>query len=251
MRRLLLLAGVALAAGAFAQDHKNLEQGLPTRVEDAYPIAFMGREAQFLLRYERTNGGKDRYLIDSRYEWGFKRNWQARLSVPYQFGNADKGGGGYASGNVAAEAFYNFNVESLTLPAVAVSVAEEFPTGEGGGNYETTLKLIGTKTLGYSSLLHRVHANLAYTYASAPSREERKGRFTGVLGYGRRLSTVDTFVLDGVYEQERKRGRDALIGEVGLRHSYDPLTVVSFGVGAGLNRDAPDFRVTFGIQRTF
>jgi len=78
MKYLLLIASCLLPAAAFAADHSNLEEGLPTAIEDAYPIAYEGREIQSLLRYERTDSDDDRGLWDTRIEYGIARNAQVK-----------------------------------------------------------------------------------------------------------------------------------------------------------------------------
>jgi hypothetical protein len=122
-----VLTGLAVAiAGSLgvadppaqAADHVNLEEEIPVQVEDAYPIPCRGREFQGLLRYERTDD-KDRFRFEPRLELGIAPNWQARLSAPFLLGSADKTG----SGDVRLEAFYNFNMESLRLPAFALALA--------------------------------------------------------------------------------------------------------------------------------
>jgi hypothetical protein len=152
------------AAPVQAADHLNLEEGLPVQeeglpvqVEDAYPIPYRGREFQGLFRYERTGDHKDRFVLDPRLELGFAPNWEAKLSVPFLLGSADKTG----SGDIGLEALYNLNAESLRLPAFTLSARADFPTGRDSAGVDTTLKFITTKTLGNSSLLQRLHLNLS------------------------------------------------------------------------------------------
>lgn len=95
------------------------------------------------------------------------------------------------------------------------------------------------------------HANLGATFASDPGRGGRRTRLDATLGYQRRIQTMTMLVGDVYWEQGRKSGSETYMGELGLRRQDDPLTVLSFGVGAGLNRDAPKYRVTLGIQRAF
>lgn len=154
---------------AHAADHTNLEEGLPTEVEDAYPIAYKGRELQVQARYERTAAGKNRLVLDPRLEYGFARNWQARINVPFRLGSADKTG----SGDIGLEAFYNFNTESLSTPAFAVSARADLPTGKDSHGVDTQFKFIATKTLGAGSRLPRLHLNLIYRHNAQAQATER------------------------------------------------------------------------------
>jgi hypothetical protein len=250
-----MLAGLAVAiAGplgvavppAQAADHVNLEEEIPVQVEDAYPIPYRGREFQGLLRYERTADDKDRFRFEPRLEVGIAPNWQVRLSAPFLVGSAEKTG----SGDVGLEAFYNFNTESLRLPAFALSSRFDFPTGPDTEGVDTTVKFIATKSLGESSLLQRLHLNLSWTHNAGRLPTERRDRFAGVLGYSQRVGPDTILVADFVREQEREKDKTANILEGGIRHQLDPLTVLAIGVGAGVGPDSPDVRITLGFQRS-
>ena len=246
----LLFCGVmsAISAGtANAGDHTNLEEGLPVQVEDAYPTAYLNREFQFMGRYERTANGENQYVVEPRLEYGFARNWQARINVPFTLGGGDKRG----SGDVGLEAFYNFNTESLKLPALAVSARATLPTGRDSAGVDGEFKFIATKSLGTAEKLQRVHLNLIYFANASSHADERANRYSAILGYSQRVGPDTILVGDFVREQQIERSKTANIFEIGLRRQLTPLKVVSLGLGAGVSRDSPDFRATLGYQQSF
>ena len=53
MKRMLMafLFSALSVAPVVASDHMNLEENLPTELEDAYPIKFRSREIQGIVRY--------------------------------------------------------------------------------------------------------------------------------------------------------------------------------------------------------
>lgn len=228
-----------------AADHLNLEEGIPLEVEDAYPVPYQGRELQGVFRYDRQNG-EDIFIIESRIEYGFSPNWQGRISVPFEFGSGVEDG----LGNVGLELFYNFNTESLSTPAFAISVGADFPTGEYSAGVDPTVKFIATKTIG-SSNLDRLHLNLAYTYNDQSKDDERDHSFAATLGYSRRLNSETIMVTDLVYEQEEEENEDSLLLELGVRYQLNPRNVLAIGAGVGLIEDTPDFRITAGFQQSF
>ncbi len=230
-----------------AADHMNLEEGLPTELEDAYPTSYLNREIQVAGRYERKNNGDNQFRLNSSLEYGFARNWQGKISVPFIVGEGDKTG----SGDIGLEAFYNFNVESLSMPAFALSARANVPTGRNTQGVDTTLKFIATKSLGSSAMLHRMHLNLIYKRNASPQAGKRSNRYGAILGYSRRVGPDTIFVTDFVREQELQAGQTSNIIELGLRRQMTPLRVLSLGAGVGLNKTAPDFRVTAGFQQSF
>ena len=241
----LCVAGIIIPNAARAQtDHRNLEQGLPITIEDAYPTPYLNREFQLVTRYDRVNG-RDLTLLNPRFEYGFARNWQGRIEAPFRLGSADRTG----SGDTALEAFYNFNAESLTLPAFAASVRAIFPSGERSRGVDTEYKLLFTKTPGQAKNFDRLHLNLQYLVNAQADEMERNGRFTGAAGYSRRLGPNYILVTDYVYQQEREKSKDSHVIEAGVRFQHSPLTIFTFGAGAGLTKNSPDFRVSLGFQR--
>lgn len=229
-----------------AADHQNLEENLPVEVEDAYPIAYRGRELQFFTRYERLRGGGDRVVFAPRLEVGFARNWQGTISSELLAGSADRTG----SGDIHVEVFRNLNMEGLRLPAFAVAAGVELPSGKDTAGVDPQLKFIVTKTLGRTNFLQRVHGNFIYTHNSARrSPDERADRYTAIAGYSVRLGPNAMLVADFVRRQEREKRRESNLFEGGVRMQLNPLTVLVAGVGAGVGADSPRFRATIGIQR--
>lgn len=243
----VLSAAATLVSAAGAADHTNLEPGLPLEVEDAYPTGYLNREFQLSAHYERTAEGKNQYVVDPRLEYGFARNWQARINVPFTLGSGDKRG----SGDIGAELFYNFNTESLKLPAFAASVSAATPTGRDSSGLDTSFKFIATKTLGYAEKLQRVHLNFTYFNNASPRADERSNSYAAVAGYSQRVGPQTIFLADYVRQQEKERSVTSNIVEVGLRYQKTPLTVLSVGLGAGIGNQSPDFRATLGLQRSF
>lgn len=236
-----------IAIPAQAADHSNLEEGLPTALEDAYPIPYRGREVQGQIRYERTSDGKNRFTFDPRLEFGIARNAQVSISAPFYVGNADRTG----SGNIRLSGLYNFNQESLSTPAFAISARAEFPTGVDSAGVDTELKFIVTKSLGKSGALDRIHLNASWLRNDRANSDERSDRYRVILGYSRRLNADTTLVADFVRQQEMRKGDNSNVLELGIRRQLTPLTVLVFGVGAGIAEQSPDFRATVGFQQSF
>lgn len=241
-----LVACVLSCASAVASDHLNLEEGLPTQLEDAYPIAYRGREIQAHLSYEHESDGKDRFTLQPQFEFGFAPNAQAKISAPFYLGDADRKN----SGNIGLEGFYNFNAEGICLPAFALSARADLPTGRDAAGIDTTLKAIATKSVSHTGL-DRVHLNIAWKHNAGPRPMEREHMYQLVAGYSRRLGADTVLVADYFREQQEEKGRTSDILELGLRRQLTPLTVISAGAGAGISKDSPDVRVTLGFQKSF
>lgn len=233
---------------AFTADHTNLEEGLPTQIEDAYATAYMNREVQIAGRYQRTEDGKDRFRLEPIFEYGFARNAEISVSAPFLLGNADKTG----SGNIRLDALYNFNTESVWLPAFAVAGEAEFPSGRHSAGVDTTVKIILSKMVyPYSTWLHRLHLNGMWTRNAGRRPDERAGMFSGIVGFSGRIGKDMIGIIDIVRTEEREKGKEANIAEAGIRYQWNPLTVLSAGAGYGFGDESPKLRLMLGFQRSF
>jgi|LSQX01.2.fsa_nt_gb hypothetical protein len=243
-----LLMAICASPEAFAAgDQINLEEGLPTEMEDAYPAAYMNREFQLQAAWEHTADGDDQALFVPRFEYGFARNWQATIAVPFRVGAGEKRN----SGDIELEAFYNFNQERGSTPAFALAGHVALPTGRDSEGVDPAMKLLVTKTLGRTSVLQRLNVNAQYTANSEALPDERDDMWKFVIGCMKRVDSDTVFLIDYVWEQEREAGSTPQMAEVGFRRQVTPLRVLVLGASVGLNDDAPDFRLTTGFQQSF
>ena len=242
------LASTCLEAPrALASDHWNLEEELPTEVEDAYASDYLKPELQSLFRYERLNAHQERFVLSPRFLYGFAKDWQSKVSVPFLLGSADKTG----SGNLGFEVLDNFKHESQYSPALAVAVGADLPTGRQNNGIDTNLKLIGTKALGETYLDHRLHLNMIWNHNAGPMAAQRSDRYSAILGYSHPIPADLILVMDLAREQELEKGKTDNLVEAGLRHMVTPHSVASLGAGFGAGKESPDFRITFGLQYEF
>lgn len=251
MKRVFWVLALAFACGlagwsARAADHLNLDRGLPTQVEDAYPTAFRNREVQGTFRYDRTRDDKDRFELAPRLELGIAPNTQLSIDAPFYLGNAEKTG----SGNVRAEALYNFNTEGIYLPAFAAAAEAEFPSGRDSRGVDTRAEFILTKSITRTGL-DRIHFNAAWLHNAGARQMERENRYELVAGYSRRLGADIVGVADFIRQQEMRRGENSNVFEAGIRWQLTPLTILSLGAGFGVGEESPKAKGILGIQRSF
>jgi hypothetical protein len=252
MKMLRLLLSLTLASGALAThrvqaaDHLNLEENLPTRVEDAYPIGFRGREIQSYFRYDRTRDDENRLALVPQLELGIAPNTEFQIAAPFYVGNADRTG----SGDIELSLLYNFNTEAVVLPAFALEAEGVVPTGKDSRGFDTKLKFIATKSISHTGL-DRLHLNVAWARNAGARADEREHRYFAILGYSRPFAPDWILVADFVREQERERGENSNIFEIGARWQVTPLSVISMGVGAGIGEESPRARVVLGFQKSF
>jgi Putative MetA-pathway of phenol degradation len=249
-----LLAAVVLApVAALAIDHKNLDEGRPLRLEDAYAISAgeiaLEAGAGFTLRRR----GADRGFFPVELLYGALPNFQIGVGTtlatdPREIDEPTK------SGDIRIGALYNLNQETLVMPAFGVKLEVELPTGVESKGVDVEVKGIVTKSFERLS----VHFNAAYLFLTDSGRGERDGRYELVLGasypVGAPRFTRATLVADVFTEQAAHRGESNVVGtEVGLRYQLTPSIVWDVGVGtefAGPSDRSPFFFAT-GLSWAF
>lgn len=155
-------------------------------------------------------------------------------------------------GSGGSELFYNFNMESVWVPATALAVEGVFPAGEHSRGMDVTTKLILYKMpLVRTTLLHRLHLNLLWTYNGGKDDGERRNILKGILGLSMRAGRDTTFIVDYIREQKEMKGEHANVVEAGFRRQLTPFTLATLGAGAGIGADSERYRITIGMQHTF
>ena len=238
MRRVVMTFCLAVLVGltptAFAIDHDNLDEGRPLRLEDAYPIAAgeWALETGAGLLAHRNSRSQGLFPLEILY--GLAPNLQVSLGTtlltdPKRIEEQTK------SGDLSVSGLYNFNQETLSLPAFGLRFTLNLPTGTDSSGADFRIKGLVTKSLGRLSF----HFNPAYELFSGTKPFERDSRYELALGasypVGAPKHTLTTLLGDLFTEQAPRRGDPQIVGaEVGVRHQWTPWTVLDAGVGTEL-----------------
>ena len=256
MRRHALALGVFLLAAAGAAeaiDHKNLDEGRPIRLDDAYTIA--AGEIELEIGGGTTVGRRSpaRGVVGIEILYGAWPNLQVSLGTrlttdPRDLDDVPR------SGDLRVSALYNVNQETLTLPALGVRLDVGLPTGVEAESVAVKLKGIVTRSVERASF----HFNAAYERITDARGDERAGRYELVLGASYPLGapryTRATLVADVFAAQALRRGDDTIVGiEAGFRHQVRARWVWDLGVGTEFAgpRDRNRFVFTTGFSFGF
>jgi hypothetical protein len=250
---IIVAACLVIVAEAAAIDHKNLDEGRPLRVEDAYPIAAGEVSVEAGAGFTLQRRGPDRGVFPVEILYGAAPNLQiglgTRLSTdPRGIDEQTK------SGDLRVSALYNFNQETLEMPAFAAKLDVNLPTGVDSRGVDVGLKGIVTKSIERLSL----HFNGGYEFLNGTRRGERDGRYLLILGAsypaGAPRYTRATLVADVFTEQSVRRGDANIVGtEVGFRYQLTPRMVWDAGLGTEFAgpRDRASFFFTTGVSIGF
>ena len=250
----LLALGAAIRPAGAQTDYYNTDAGRPVRIEDAYPVERYAFELQLApVRMERESGGSYHWEVAPELAYGILPSTQLEIGFPLSF--VDEGDGGEERGLAGIEiaALHNLNVETRTLPALAIAADVLLPVGSlAPDETYASLKGIATRTFSFA----RVHLNGQYTFGDDADADENVGdasRWMAGIAVDRTfplrsiLLTADVFA-----EQALEDGADlAWTAETGFRYQSSPQFNIDFGLGRRFAGDGQGWFLTFGAAHAF
>ena len=169
MRNLFVLSSLALVGiipATQAIDHSNLDAGRPLRMEDPYPIAIGEVTFETGLRYANERHARDRGSLPVEILYGAYSGLQLGIGSEI-FTDPRTIDGQEKSGDLHVSALYNFNQETLTLPALGIKGTLNLPTGVRSSGMDFEVKGLVTKSFNRLSL----HFNPAYEFIGGAGRD--------------------------------------------------------------------------------
>jgi hypothetical protein len=253
-------ASVASREALLAQtDYYNLDVDRPVVIEDASPVERYAFELQVApLRVEREAGGATVWSLTPELAYGVLPGMDLSLHLSMAL-RRDEEPGGDVSGISGLELvhIHNLNLETRSLPALALSGGLAFPVGGlAGESTRATIKAIATRTLSGVRRGMRVHANAAYTFgeeAEAGRSETTGSRWRAGLAVDRTF-VFNSFLIVGNVYADRPLVEDAdtrWIAGAGLRYQLSPRMAIDVGLERRLGDEGPDWAFTFGTANAF
>lgn len=134
-----------LPAPLLALDHDNLDPNRPIGMEDAYaiPKGEIGMEGG--VRFNDRREGRTRVIFQPQIIYGAFENAQIEIQGDL-FTEPNSLVGASKSGDLHLGLLYNFNTETLALPAMALRVETDLPTGVNSRGVDTQVTGILTRS---------------------------------------------------------------------------------------------------------
>lgn len=247
---LLVVLSLVGAARLPAQiDYRNLDQHRPLRTQDAYPIERYAFE--LVLPYELEQArGVDRHVVAPELSYGFARNAQAGVELPFAAVRSAAGTDwGFAGPRLRL--LYNLNTEGALLPALSLGGRLALPLGDLAPDDPTvTLAAVATRSWGRS----RLHLNGEVTLGDAGARAVAADPNWMVAAAVDRTLLRQSLLLLGELSALRAGDQEPteVSAAVGVRLQLSPTLVADAGLTRRLTSDAgPDLGLSFGLSHVF
>lgn len=250
----VLALGAAAAPARAQTDYYNTDRGRPVQIEDAYPVERYAFELQLApVRLEREGGGTYHWEVAPELAYGILPNTQLEVGFPLVFQEGGEDGERKGLAGIEVAALHNLNVETRTLPALAVAAEVLLPVG-GLAPDETyaSLKGIATRTFPWA----RFHVNGQYTFGEEPSVGNgvtEASRWMAGIAVDRTyplrsiLLTADVFAEQPLDDDAEL----AWTAEAGFRYQTSPQFNIDFGMGRRFAGGGQGWFLTFGAAHAF
>lgn len=207
----------------------NLNNFMPTRLEDATPIDKKNFDVQMSSAFEKKS--QDSLTIRPNVRYGLTHDVQLETQ-----GTLVSGGGESGHGETDVSLLYRF-VKGEKLPSISLTPLFSFPTGKEQSRLDAVLQLNITQTLrGVSDRpLTEIHLNLG-TRSKNDRDEDERGSLEGMaIGISHKLGEDVALIADYVHD-EKEGNHDAVqVIEAGI-HTHlgsDYYLGLSFTQGLG------------------
>ena len=235
-------------------DYYNTDRGRPLTVEDAHPVERHAFELQVApLRLERSRGGTYAWEVEPEIAYGILPRTQVEVGLPFRYLDGHRGADGGGLGGIEISALHNLNVETTTLPALAIAGDVSLPVGRYAANRAyPSLRGIATRTFTFA----RVHANAGFTFGATPGHDDEVGeasRWMAGAAMDRALPLRSLLPTAGVYVERPLRSTEPLAwtAEAGFRYQTSPQFNLDLGAGRRLNGEEQGWFFTFGLAHAF
>jgi fatty acid desaturase len=238
----LISVAILNQSSAHGLDHKNLDEGRPLRIEDAYAIAHGEIALEGGLGYDIKNQGSNRALFPLQIVYGAFPNTQFELGTVF-LTNPRAVSGPTKSGDLELSGLYNFNQETSSIPAFGIKTTAILPTGQNSSGVDVEIKGLIVKSVA----LFNLFLNVSHTFVTETGSQRGDDLHKILLGTSYPIGANDTLVADIYTDMSDEKGRMHSFGtELGLRHQLTPQIILDSG--AGTEFSGPSDRSSFLLR---
>jgi hypothetical protein len=252
---LLALILAALAVAPTAGQERQLNQGHPVRLDDAFPLVEGGATVLAAGTFRLQGQGSNRGVFPLDAQYVILPDLQISIGTVLTTEPHDTSDPSSGDLNVAGRVALGRQTD--LLPVMALQLGTTLPTGLNSRATDVELKGLATRSLTLGLLPVFLHLNTAAEFRTTNRRsDERLARYHLVTGLSFTIpqQATTTLVADIFADQAVQRGGRPTVGvEAGLRHRLAPRVAIGAALGsefAGPGARAPLY-ATVGISVDF
>ena len=218
----------ALISGAATADVMNLNEFMPTRMEDSKVIQAKSIEFQVSADFQKETTDESLFRENIRY------GATDRLQIEAM---ADQLSGGGEDGNGELEIGGQYDI----TPQVGISPMIVFPTGKNQDGLDTHLRLNQSSTIigSVNTPTLQFHINVDWAHNSQHRKDERTDHNLYVMGVSYKFNDSGALLIDLVREEEQLKSQESNVFEIGTQYDIGSEYLVGVGGGLGFGDESP------------
>lgn len=226
-------------------DVMNLNNFMPTRLEDASPVPKRSFDAQFSSAI--AQGGKDVVIYRPNIRYGLTNDIQLESQATLLSGG-DESGSGETDFSLLYRVF-----KGKSLPAVSLTPTLLLPSGKSQDEVELNMLVTVTYSLRGSEKKPEteVHVNLGSKTQRHRKIDERGSTENFALGLSHRLLPELAIVMDYVHEEDDEHKVNLQLAEIGLHTHLGKEFYLGLSYSQGFGLSQTKSGALLGLEKQF
>jgi hypothetical protein len=225
-------------------DVMNLNEFMPTRLEDATPTDLHKFEIQFGSQFEEKSQDEVNFRTNARYGLTDRIQLEGMM-------NTLSGGDEANTGDIQLGGQYLINKNAKYVPEVAFSPGITIPSGRGSQGIDSHLRFnISSTIIGSPNTpTTQIHLNIDWGDNQSRQSQERRNRLLYVMGLSHRFSDSGSVIVDFFREEEMESMEETNMFELGTEYDLGSSYYAGLGAGVGLGDESPSWHGIFSLEK--
>jgi hypothetical protein len=231
---------VSLLMPAAYADVMNLNEFMPTRLEDSKVIKEKTMEVQLSSDFQKMD--QDETIFRENVRYGVSEKLQMEM-----LSNHISGGGEEGSGEILLGGQYDI------IDQVGISPMIVFPTGKKEEGIDTHLKINQSSTIlgSTNTPMLQFHVNVDWAHNNRRNSGERPDHYFYAAGFSYLFSDSGSVILDIHREEDQQKDMEINMLEFGTQYDIGYHYLVGLGTGVGIGDESPEWSGIFTILKPF
>lgn len=217
-----------LISGAVFADVMNLNEFMPTRLEDSTNIK--EKNFEFQLSSDFQNEDTDQIIFRENIRYGATQRLQLDL-----IGNQLSGGNESGSGEIQLGGQY------MILDELSVAPMFALPTGKAAEGIDSHLRFNNSFTLmgSTNTPMLQMHFNLDWGHNAQRQASERSDQYLYIAGLSYKFNDSGSLLFDILREELQNKGEESNVVELGTQYEIGSHYLLGLGGGMGFGDESP------------
>jgi hypothetical protein len=225
-------------------DVMNLNEFMPTRLEDSTPVNAHSFDVQVSSQFEEKS--KDEITYRGNFRYGATDRIQLEAMT-----NMISGGGEEGSGETQLGGLFLVNKEDRYVPQIGVSPMIVLPTGKESRELDSHLRFNISSTLvgSANTPTTQIHFNFDWNHHTHDQKDQRRDAHFFAFGLSHRFSDSGALIIDLYRELEDEKDVETNMAEAGIHYEIGSNYYLGLGGGLGFGDESAHWHGLLSLEK--